>query len=56
MGRELLWWERSEIEEEAEMGLEKEEYTKGNPIFAGVGLGCLPRGFSFELFASVGPM
>ena len=38
-------WERSEIGEEGEMGLWKEEYTKGNLIFVGVGLGCLPRGF-----------
>ena len=40
-------WERSEIGEEGEMGLSKEEYTKGNPICAGVGLGYLPCGFLF---------
>ena len=28
-------------------GLWKEEYTRGNPIFAGIGLGCLPHGFLF---------
>ena len=29
------------------MGLSKEEYTRGNPICAGVGLGYLPCGFLF---------
>ena len=38
-------WERGEIGEKGEMGLWKEKYTRGNPIFAGVGLGCLPREF-----------
>ena len=36
-------WEMSEIGKEGEMGLWKEEYTRWNPIFAGVGLGCLPQ-------------
>ena len=40
-------WERSEIGEKGEMGLWKEEYTRGNPIFIGVGLGCLPHEFLF---------
>ena len=40
-------WEMSEIGEDGEMGLWKEEYTRGNLIFAGVGLGCFPCGFLF---------
>ena len=28
-------------------GLWKEEYTRGNPIFARIELGCLPHGFLF---------
>ena len=46
-------WERSEIGEEGEMGLWKEEYTRGNPIFAGVGLGCLPRVFIWWAWTSL---
>ena len=38
---------RGEIREEGEMGLWKEKYTRGNLIFTGIGLGCLPRGFLF---------
>ena len=31
--------------EEGKMDLWKEEYTKENPNFDGIGLGCLPCGF-----------